>query len=436
MIAGLAAAMMELLKIHLVASYLGPAFGLPIRFTAYSLLFLAVFLLNRALSARRMRIIGIWLANAAVCAAFFLLLRDPGHLIVSLAAILVFHGRAWWLAASEIDHEFCVTRFDEGLALYLVTLTIAAFVKVENPFPLQATLPFFAFSILSLGLAQGRKVSGNARFSKSHNAALASSTIAMTLSAIGVAGLVPLTFAPAKKVGAVLGSLSLRILSIIGDIFEWLFRARKPVTPSFSGNVKDGIVYAERGAEEVGTSTIFMWVVIGIFGIGMVLLAGYAVAHLLRYLFSETGPRTASKRHSLKMLIAGLLRRIRSFKANFAKAARRASAWIAQRKKSESAALRAYRKLLAVGKLSGAPRKRNETPREYAARLAAVFPGSAGPGIHIVEAVEREIYGAIVPDSFSLRAVESARLSLKRRKFLAERMVRFRTAAVRKLKKT
>ncbi len=436
MMAGLAAAMMELLKIHLVVSYLGPAFGLPIRFAEYSLLYLAVFFLNRAISARRMRIIGIWFANASVFAAFFFLLRDPGHLIASGAAILIFHGRAWWLAASAIDHEFCVTRFDEGLALYLVTITIAAFVKIENPFPLKASLPFFAFSILSLGLAQGRKISGNARFSKSHNAALVSSTVAMTLSAIGVAGLVPLTFEPARKAGAVLGSLSLRILAIIEKILEWLFSTRKSFTRSFSGSGNDGIVYAERGGEELGTSTIFMWVVIGIFGIGMVLLAGYAAAYLLRYLFSETGPRTARKRHSLKMLLAGLLKRIRSFTASFAKAARRAAAWIAQRRNSESAALRAYRKLLSLGKLSGAPRKRNETPREYAARLASAFPGSAGPGIHIVEAVEREVYGAIVPDSLSLREIESARMSLKRRKFLAERVGRFRTAAARKLKKT
>jgi hypothetical protein len=431
MILGFAVAMMELLKVHMLASYLALVLGMRMNFAAFSLVFLASFALNSLLSSRSIKVFFKLLANAALGSLFVVLFFDPAHPFVSTLIIAAFFGRAWWTARSDIDHEFCVTRFDEGLAAFLAALGIAALVKAENPFPVKAALPYLAFSMLALGIAQGKKVSGKERFSKSHNATLASSILVLSLAAVGMAGIVPLTFLPAKKAGAVLGSLSLSLLHIIGDILEWLFRARKPISGVISGKSSDSIVYAERVGEEISTSSIFMWVMIGIFGVGALLLLAYCLSLLFRYLMSDSTPRKSGKRRGLRDFLSMLLNSLGAIVAKIAMFVKKSASKIAQRHVRESVAVSAYRKLLACGRIAGVRIKKTDTPREYSRRLAAFLPDRAQACAAIVAAVEKQAYGEIKSEPSSENSIRQIADRMRRRDYFIAR-VRF---ALRRAKK-
>lgn len=79
---------------------------------------------------------------------------------------------------------------------------------------------------------------------------------------------------------------------------------------------------------------------------------------------------------------------------------------------------------LASGRAAGAAREANETPREYALRLAATFPGTAGRAAFIAQEVEKEVYGGAAADSDPSVAAQlrELRRQLRTRAFLAERL--------------
>jgi hypothetical protein len=285
--------------------------------------------------------------------------------------------------------------------------------------------------MLALGIAQGKKVSGKERFSKSHNATLASSILVLSLAAVGMAGIVPLTFLPAKKAGAVLGSLSLSLLHIIGDILEWLFRARKPISGVISGKSSDSIVYAERVGEEISTSSIFMWVMIGIFGVGALLLLAYCLSLLFRYLMSDSTPRKSGKRRGLRDFLSMLLNSLGAIVAKIAMFVKKSASKIAQRHVRESVAVSAYRKLLACGRIAGVRIKKTDTPREYSRRLAAFLPDRAQACAAIVAAVEKQAYGEIKSEPSSENSIRQIADRMRRRDYFIAR-VRF---ALRRAKK-
>ncbi|MHB9152448.1 MAG: DUF4129 domain-containing protein, partial [Spirochaetales bacterium] len=74
---------------------------------------------------------------------------------------------------------------------------------------------------------------------------------------------------------------------------------------------------------------------------------------------------------------------------------------------------------------AAAARKANETPREYARRLAATFPntaGTAGRAAFIAQEVEREVYGGAAGDSAAAAQLREMRRKLRVRSFIAERL--------------
>ena len=78
-------------------------------------------------------------------------IRSLSHSFRLLTASAMFWFRALWLEAQKVDHEFCALRFDEGIALFLMGLSISALVRVENTFPARLAIPYFLFAILALG---------------------------------------------------------------------------------------------------------------------------------------------------------------------------------------------------------------------------------------------------------------------------------------------
>ena len=161
---------MELLKLHFIVSYGFLAVGGAFPFLPASFAFFLSLALSRFLRRKGMRIIFFaffeTIAFAAVFVGMFsiyrggvfdlgtILPRNDTELVAFLSVLTasaMFWFRALWLEAQKVDHEFCALRFDEGIALFLMGLSISALVRVENTFPARLAIPYFLFAILALG---------------------------------------------------------------------------------------------------------------------------------------------------------------------------------------------------------------------------------------------------------------------------------------------
>jgi hypothetical protein len=159
-----------------------------------------------------------------------------------------------------------------------------------------------------------------------------------------------------------------------------------------------------------------MWIVLGAGGALALLLVGCFLFLLFRLLARRTKkPEEDSRPRSFRSWLAAFLGACAAFFA-------RLFALVARRSGKRSAALAAYARLLAGGRAAGRARKPCETPREYARRLAAAFPGAAGQAGFVAEAVEQEVYGGRAADGPTIARLTSLRSRTSRRAFLAERL--------------
>lgn len=437
-------AAMDLMKLLLLASYAFLAFGsilsssgaFPYAFASLAFFFSLAF--SRFLRRKNLRV--AWfaffelaafaLSFAAIYASFrgegfdFAVIwpRNDGDLascLFMLTIVAAFWLRAAWLESRKADHEFCVARFDEGIALLLAAFFLTALIHVENPFPSRLVIPYFLFGILALGMAKSEGANRGGLSPKSRRAMVASVAVIFVLAGAGILLLVPALTEPARQAVAALKRASVPVLRMLLAFLQWLFRERgaKSGAPLRDGDAKFPIPSPEMN--EQPANAVVMWIVLGVMGLFALLLLAVLIVQLLRLLASRT--KKVADDSGSRSLFSWL----KSFFHALAGIISRMSGFIARNLRRSvygSAALAMYARLLAGGRFAGLPRKSCETAREYSLRLAATFPASAGQAAFIVETVEREVYGGLAADAPSAARLAALRPKITRRAFLAERL--------------
>ena len=444
-------AAMELMKLHLLGYYLFFVFGKSFPFAAASLGFFFSLALSRALRRKGMRVVFFALFEFIGFSVFSMTLyasynniatnvtatpRSNGEAITFISMLIVgatFWLRAAWIEVKKADHEFYANRFDEGIALFLAAFCVVAVLRVEAFLPGRFVIPYFIFGMLALGLFKSESAQRGGIAPAARRTMVISATAVFVLSAAAVLLVLPALTEPARRAADSLKSASLSLLQWIASILTWLFRAGPPkfaAQPDGGGQIFNVPPAEAEGSSPI--SIIMMWAFLGIAGIFVAILFGYLMIGLFRFLASRTkkpaddrGGRSFSD--WLKAVWGALTTTLSRLAEFFARVAENA-----RRRRGHSPALAAYARLMAMGRAAGLPRSHCETPREYARRLAASCPGSAGQAAFIAEAVEREVYGGLAADSLTDARLKRLRSGLNRLAFIMERA---RMAALKTRKK-
>jgi len=444
-----ALAALELIKLHFLASWAFLALGEPFPYLGASIAFIASLSVSAAIRRRGARVIFYVLAELAVLAFSFaalwaswtgrlaaafrlaeLMPRDGAEtaaFFVMMGTIATYCLRAAWLEAKSGPREFCVARFDEGTAVFLAGLAIAALIRVENPMPARLTLPYFIAGILALGLSAGGRAAKGRLAAPTRAPALVGAAAVFVVAAIGIILLIPTLTEPALRAAVAMKDASGELLRLIAIFLDWLFRNNRQ-KPHFAERPRaaEGPPARAPGDLDQKFSPVIMWIVLGLVGIAVAILIIALLAYLFRVLASRTkkpgGEAAASRRPSIFQAIAAAWARLR---------ARLRRAFDARRLLPRmSPAARAYLSLVAAARTVGLRRAPAETAREFARRLAAAYPESAGRAPDLVRELEAEVYGgrraAAAP---SLRGADRALSSPRHphfmaRSFLAERLAR------------
>ncbi|PKL06754.1 MAG: hypothetical protein CVV53_02665 [Spirochaetae bacterium HGW-Spirochaetae-9] len=442
-------AAMELMKLHLLAYYLFFAFGKSVPFAAASFGFFLALALSRFLRRKGMRVVFFAFFELLGFSIFFMTLyasyntmatnvsstlKSNGEAITFMSLLIVgatFWLRAAWLEVKKPDHEFYANRFDEGIALFLAAFCIVAVLRVDALLPGRLVIPFFIFGMLALGLAKSETAQRGGLAPTARRTMVISATAVFFLAAAAVLLVVPALTEPARKAAESLKNASFSLLQLIASILSWLFRAGPP---KFAAQREEGRQLLNAPPVESDGSSpfsvILMWAFLGIAGIFVAILFGYLLIGLFRFLASRTkkpvddrGGRSFSD--WLKAVWGALATALSRMAKVFARMAENA-----RRRRGYSPALAAYARLATVGKAAGIPRLGSETPREYARRLAASCPDSAGQAAFIAEAVEREVYGGLAGDAPTDARLKRSRNGLSSAAFIMER-ARMATRKVR-----
>jgi putative effector of murein hydrolase LrgA (UPF0299 family) len=414
---------MELLKLRFIASWAGflPGVSLPI-LPAACAYFLAI-VVGRLLRRRGARIIWHALAQLALAAVDFMVMKphaaggDSGGKVnvvvfyVALAAVILFQGRAIWLESRKVDHDFCARRFDEGLALFLGGLSVAAFVRVEIPGAKALIMPFFLFSMLSLGFARQTQAIRGGLSRRSGKSLAAWAALLFIPVAAGIVALMPALTEPARQAAALLGRGSLSLLDLLGRFLTWLFslgkaRPSRAVIESNEGTVLKMV--EEESTSELGS--LFSWVLLVIASFAAMLILGWLLYRLVKFLWKSSGtPAARRKRILLRDMVRTLLNRIAAILSAILggakKAALRIAGWFGIGRKPRSPVLDAWFRLADAGNITGQARRPTETPREFVLRLAARFPRTMARGEALLpldsflSRLESELYAPPAPDA-------------------------------------
>ncbi|HWR11971.1 MAG TPA: DUF4129 domain-containing protein [Rectinemataceae bacterium] len=439
-------AAMDLMKLHLVASYFFLAFGGILALSGgfpYVLASLAFFFslaLSRFLRRKNLRVLFFGFFEVAAFALSFMVIyivyggrtfdvaailprndSEMGPFFFLLAVSAAFWLRAAWLEMKKADHEFCAARFDEGIALFLAAFCLTALIQVKNPLPPRLVIPYFLFGILALGMSKNEGATRGGLSPNSRSAMVASVALVFVLAAAGVLLLIPALTEPAKQAAAALKSAAVPVFQLLLAILKWFFKERS-ATSNIVPQDGDQVVRDMRPeAGEASSGTIMMWIILGVLGaFALALLCGL-LFQLFRFLFSRTkkAANDAGSR-SFSSWIRSFARAVAKFLARVAATLARLS----RHGEYGSAALALYARLLSCGRFAGLPRGPCETAREYSLRLAETFPASAGQAAFIVEAVEKEAYGGLAVDAPTAARLSALRPTISRRAFLAERLRR------------
>ncbi len=403
-------ALMEVLVLQVAAAYVFLLARRPLPFASSSLGFLAAFAVAGAFRARGGLTLYRVLSHAVGLAAFFLFLYADfrgtsvaaldfsfGAGLDSVSFVLVAIAAAvFWLRGERLgrlppDHLEIVTRFDKGLGLFLGGFTISALVGYGNDGPARLVVPYFLFGILALGLSRSGKERRGGLERPSARATLATAAGVFMIAAAGVYALMPVLFDPAARAGqAVVGALD-AIRPYAEAFLRWLFGAGRAGAAAPAPATNGSAIGPPQELEETGPlarliASILMWV-LGI-AAGAVLLA--LAAYLLAKLFTYLGTRVEGERKAGGGFLPDWLRRAILACARLAARLQEA---LAERRRKRSPAAAAYKRLLSCGRRAGLPRRGSETPREYAARLAAAFPRSARDAAFVADAAGSELYG-------------------------------------------
>jgi len=413
----LPAAGMEVCRLYAAVSFLycipeSP----PYPFAAFVCVLSAGTLVGRGLSfvsRRRITTAAVYGGICALCA--FLIARPysgyPFWLSVFVTAFFWFRGA--WIGSRGISHAMTVTRYDIGIGVLLSVYFLRMGLGEPDPYALRVVGAYFLFSILALAASRSWETDENFIASRPAWSLLALFITVFFLAAAALVLLYPILISAAGEMYVFLQKASVPLVNILLAIIRFLFgfgRGRR-LDPS-STPLPEATYYVPGEAEsEPG---ILIKIAFGVFILVCAALALFLafifIRNLLRYLTVKTGtPGGPGLLSGLRMLCRFILKKLRTV---FRITGKAAGLLLARRRPLAGAGQEAFRKLCAWGRVSGAPRKKCETPAEYACRLAVRFPSLEEALSHLARGVEHELYGRSILAADDIVRLKSALLSL------------------------
>lgn len=432
-------ALMEIVKLQVIAASFFLMLAKPLPFLPASAAFLAALAVSRALRALGGRIgfhllshiVGLAIAFLALFAVFLGIpfglagvLPRNGNEAVTFAFVFFWTAAFWlrgaWLGRQTPSNAFCVSRFDEGLGLFLFALSLSALVHIENPLSGKLIVPFLLFGILALGISRSENAERGGLSRRSRRLMVIPVATAFILVSIGIVVLVPSFFAPAKEVGNSVQYAFSVLEPYLGAFLRWLFGFQRRSPAADSSSASGGGLEAPPIADESGwlgtlIATVLMWSLVVLISAVLIGLIAFGLVKLFRYLAGRV------EKEGDGLNLSFLPARLRAFILGCARFFARLAAKMTRSREKRSGAIEAYAKLLSCGRAAGAARRLNETPREFAERLAGLFPRSAPNALFVAEVLEKEAYGghAAAPDDE--RELRKIRQETRPAAFLAER---------------
>ncbi len=430
-------ALMDLAKLQVLSSFYFMAAEQSLPPVVFSVSFLLALGLNRILRARDLRVIVHLAANLLGLALTFSALGVPcpglppglramaseGSLFLRLsipAWSLAYWLRGAWLARKKADHAFCVARFDENLAVILGVLCLAARFRASNPWAERLILPALLAGILALGAAKRENARSGGLSRGSRQNSLPAGAAAFILGSAGILAATPALLDPARRAGQCVHRAFKALEPGLADFLRRLLGFRPPAIPAAGAASGNGIAapgpVLETGQADRVLARVFLWALGAVLVLLFAVLLASALAALFRSLFRRVirdrdGPRGTLLPAWLRAVLCG-----------WARLSARLGVLLSCKPPTRSAAEAAYSRYLACGLRAGQARKPQETPREYARRLAGVFPRSAERALLVVEALELEAYGGKNLEPETERTLDSIRKRTRLVSFQAERL--------------
>ncbi len=330
-------------------------------------------------------------------------------LVIILIFVLVFWLAGVAFARRSPAYLSICTRFDYGVTAFFCIfisqslLLVKGGIAVRNPAPVLLLFPFFAFSLLAIGLARNRDSAQRNFLGGYKGVGMLLSFTAMFL-ALG-AGLVLffMTYlsAAAEAGYGVLKSVAGPLLPVLERVLLFLF-GQLPEQNSFFPKTIRGEPPSIPPGETSAWSQNLAWVLFGFVLLIGLIFCVLGIWHLLRWLISRTSKEERKPIHwQLMLLWAQRLWTtiVLGFK------------WAAQKLKGYRDPVQLYRAFLKWGRRSGLPHLLSETPGEYGSRLKKQFPSLTEDIGRIVEAFNLVVYGEVNLDDGQVALV---RLSWKR----------------------
>lgn len=356
----------------------------------------------------------------------------PGSGFLGIAACGLFWWRGLWLETKETGHAFRVARFDEGILLYLTIMSLSALTRLGDGIPTKTAPCFIAFSVIMLALSRNThkaKEEGEAAtgiFAATRSAL--SSIAAFALAALGLTAALPAMREPFLRTGTLAAGIFVDILRAIALFLGRLIRPRESPPPAMNDSPVQRVLETAENMKDSRAGAILAWIMLALIGIMFTLLAGYVLVLLARHLLGTPGAapggaRGFSLRDYLATLLSALMSALRvALDSSVGAIIRGAKRRIGEARRPKSPAMRAWIRLLAVARGSGARKLPQETPREFASRLATLHPRAASEAPFIAESVELEAYAGQSPTADPARneRLRRARFRLRRAAFLAE----------------
>ncbi len=322
-------------------------------------------------------------------------------LVLGLAGTLVFWGQGVAFALRSTSYNTICSRFDLGVTSFFVFMVFNILIfKLPNPLANYLLFPFFAFSLLSFGLARNRD-DGRKDFISGYRGIGVIITFLVVILSLGV-GSVLLVLPYLVQVaemgyGALkmtLGPLAPFFIRVISSAYDFELDWDKP-----SGMTEDSPLTG--GQLESGGEALD-WIFLGsgsLFGVIGVIILGWGIWNLIRWLLTKTpvSERQQGQWNPIHWLL-GWLKLTLSF-------IQKKILWRTRRHRKASIL---YADLLNWGRKSGLPSSPSETPAEYSWRLEQVFPVVKGEIRSIVGVFNEEVYGDITVNQKNLAVSHKA----------------------------
>jgi hypothetical protein len=314
-------------------------------------------------------------------------------LVIILIFVLVFWLAGVAFARRSTAYLSICTRFDYGVTAFFCIfisqslLLVKGGIAVRNPAPLLLLFPFFAFSLLAIGLARNSD-SAQRNFLGGYKGVGMLLSFTATFLALG-AGLVLffMTYlsAAAEAGYGVLKSVAGPLLPVLERVLLFLF-GQLPEQNSFFPKTIRGEPPSIPPGETSAWSQNLAWVLFGFLLLIGLIFCVLGIWHLLRWLISRTSKEEKKPIHwQLVLLWAQKL--LATIVSGFK--------WAAQKLKGYRDPVQLYRAFLKWGRRSGLPHLLSETPGEYGSRLKKQFPSLTEDIGRIVEAFNLVVYGEV-----------------------------------------